>query len=257
MTCKTTQKQHTVFNSQEDLFLYLATELERYSKQATEQHISLSGGSTPKGLFSFICSTHFKKEISWSNLHFWWGDERCVKFNDSESNYGEAKRLLFDHIDIPKNNIHYIPLDLTNSIEDYQLAAETYASDMKQNIPLHKNFPVYDWILLGVGEDGHTASLFPNEADLASHQITLCVKKPTTGEFRVSISANTIRSAKRVSYLVTGMSKAQVIAEILNEVGRYNDYPAYLIKSDQGNTEYLLDSEASHLLSSSKEGRRQ
>ena len=159
------------------------------------------------------------------------------------------KRLLFDHLEIPQQNIHFIPLDFDNSIEGYQLVTESYASNMKHVIPIRNDYPVYDWILLGIGEDGHTASIFPNETNLETSDITLCVLKPSTNEFRVSLSANTIRSAKRITYLVTGRSKALVISEILRKSGRYKEYPAYLIQSEQGKTEYLLDSEASILLS--------
>lgn len=248
MTQNSVSKCHTVFKTKDALFFYLASELKRYSDLDSEQHISLSGGSTPKAFFSYIISNDFKYSITWNNLHFWWGDERCVEFSDEQSNYGEAKRLLFDFIDIPKENIHFIPLDLENSIEDYQLVAEAYASKMKQEMTLHNEYPVYDWILLGIGEDGHTASLFPEDTDLNCSDIALCVLKPITNEFRVSISANTIRHAKRVSYLVTGISKAKVISEILNEDGNFKDYPAYLICSEEGLTEYLLDAEASYLI---------
>ena len=248
MTIENADKKHTVFTTKEALFSFLADELQRYSELEVEQHISLSGGSTPKGLFAYITSTEFKNSIRWQNLHFWWGDERCVEFKDEQSNYGEAKRLLFDHIEIPKRNIHFIPLDLINTIEDYQLVSASYASKMKQEMPLINEYPVYDWILLGIGEDGHTASLFPNETDLETSDATLCVLKPITNEFRISLSANTIRSAKRITYLATGLSKAHVISEILKKEGHYNDYPAFLIQSAQGKTEYLLDSEAGNLV---------
>jgi 6-phosphogluconolactonase len=165
MTIESVDKKHVIFKTKEALFFFLANELQRYSEFEVTQHISLSGGSTPKGLFSYITSSQFKQSIQWQNLHFWWGDERCVEFKDEQSNYGEAKRLLFDHIDIPKRNVHVIPLDLFNTIEDYQLVAESYASKMKQVISIINEYPVYDWILLGVGEDGHTASLFPFETD--------------------------------------------------------------------------------------------
>jgi 6-phosphogluconolactonase len=248
MTIESADIKYTIFKTKEALFFFLANELQRYSELEVTQHISLSGGSTPKGLFSYITSTQFKNSIQWHNLHFWWGDERCVEFKELQSNYGEARRLLFDHIEIPKRNIHFIPLDLVNTIEDYQIVSESYSSKMKQEMPIINEYPVYDWILLGVGEDGHTASLFPNETDLDTSDITLCVLKPITNEFRISLSANAIRSAKRITYLATGRSKARVISDILKQEGGYHDYPAYLIQSEQGITEYLLDSDASNLL---------
>lgn len=243
---------YSMFNSPEELFLYLAGELERYSKLPNKQHISLSGGTTPKAFFNFIVASTFKGTINWSNLNFWWGDERCVEFTDEQSNYGEAKRLLFDHINIPSENIHFLPLDLENSIEDYHVVAEAYACKMKQEMPIENNYPIYDWIILGVGTDGHTASLFPNEYELQETATAICVLKPNTNEFRVTITANTISSAKRVSYLVTGSSKARVIADILLQHNAYESYPAYMIKSKTGKTEYLLDAGAGLFLTANE-----
>ncbi len=241
-------QSYTIFNSNDELFSYLAAELERYSHLSTVQHILLSGGSTPKGLFSYIRSSGYKHRINWSNLNFWWGDERCVHYQDVQSNYGEAKRLLFDHIDIPSQNIHFIPIELNHNFADYEFLAEDYANKMRQIMSLKENIPVYDWVMLGIGEDGHTASLFPNETDLASQKISLCVQKPITNEYRITLSANTLRSAHRISYLVTGKSKAHVVHEILQEVGDCKDYPAYHIRSESGLTEYLLDADAGYLL---------
>jgi 6-phosphogluconolactonase len=243
-----TKAAFTVFKETDEIFLYLATELERYSREPNKQHISLSGGSTPKGLFNFIVNSKFKDCINWSNLHFWWGDERCVEFSDEKSNYGEAKRLLFDHVAIPDVNVHFIPLDLINTIEDYHLVAEDYATKMKLEICIENDFPIYDWVLLGVGEDGHTASLFPGEFNLDDDQIACCVLKPLTNEFRITISAKTIQSSKRITYLVTGRSKAKIMSEILHENGHFKSYPAFLIQSIKGRTEYLLDKDAAYLL---------
>lgn len=243
---------YTIFNTTDDLFVFLATELKRYSECAEIQHISLSGGSTPKGLFRFITRSEFKDSITWPNLHFWWGDERCVSFSDPQSNYGEAKALLFDHVDIPQSNLHIMPVDTFNPLKISNSAAQRYSNEMLEYLPQINNYPKFDWILLGVGEDGHTASLFPNMTNLDTESPTLLVLKPNTNEYRLSLSAHTLRAAKRISYLITGQSKAEVVAEIILKRGQFSSYPAYLIRAESGQTEYLLDTDASSLLINKK-----
>lgn len=254
MTPLMTKHPYSVFNDQDSLFEYLASELLSYSHLGQPQHISLSGGSTPKGLFHYIVSSRFKRDIQWQHLHFWWGDERCVDFADEQSNYGEAQRLLFDHVDIPKQNLHAIPLDVKSSIEDYHLVAEAYASRMKKHIPMNECYPVYDWVLLGVGTDGHTASLFPEQCYYDDQAIALCVLKPGTNEFRVTLSAKAISAAKRISYLALGLSKASVMSAIIKKQGLYQHYPAANIYALNGSTEYLLDTESGHALLHSEIG---
>lgn len=243
-----TNVPYTVFQTTDELFYFLASEFERYSQCSDIQHISLSGGSTPKGLFTFIVNSKFQASIKWSNLHFLWGDERCVDFSNDQSNYGEAKRLLFDHIDIPTNNLHFMAVDACDNTKAYANAAVLYSNEMNKYLVKNAKFPEFDWILLGIGDDGHTASLFPNTDNLDSECLTLLVLKPNTSEYRVSLSASTIRAAKRISYLVTGKSKAKVVAEIISEQDNFNTYPAYLIRAESGATEYLLDRQASSLL---------
>ena len=243
-----THTLYTVFQNIDDLFFYLASELERYSHCAEIQHISLSGGSTPKGLFTFLVNTKFKSSIKWPNLHFWWGDERCVDFSDEQSNFGEAKRLLFDHITIPENNLHFMPVDALHTIKAYENAAMLYSNELNKYLVMNGQHPEFDWVLLGIGDDGHTASLFPNTVDFDSKGLTLLVLKPNTNEFRISLSATIIRAAKRISYLVTGQSKAQVVSDIIDQKGDFDSYPAFLIRSESGSTEYLLDEQASSLL---------
>tara|TARA_R110002167_G_scaffold54096_1_gene154414 strand:- start:1240 stop:1980 length:741 start_codon:yes stop_codon:yes gene_type:complete len=245
-----TNAPYTVFQTSDELFFFLASEFERYSHCAEIQHISLSGGSTPKGLFTYIVNSNFKVSIKWSNLHFWWGDERCVGFSDAQSNYGEAKRLLFDHINIPINNLHAMPVDECDTTKAYENASMVYSNEMIKNLAMNGQFPKFDWVLLGVGDDGHTASLFPNVTDLNTERFALLVLKPNTNEYRISLSAKTIRAAKRISYLVTGNSKAKVISDIILEKGDFNTYPAYLVRTESGCTEYLLDQQASSLLAS-------
>jgi 6-phosphogluconolactonase len=252
-------KRH-VYPTPDALFEYVACELERYSLMPVSQHICLAGGSTAKALFSYIVASDYRFSIHWKNLHFWWGDERCVPANHSQSNYGQAKQALFDHISIPHDHIHpIISEELSEGSDALSGAACQRALDqfnlklnqlLEVQSPLHDALahPKFDWILLGVGEDGHTASLFPGETDLDAHENALLVTKPGTVEKRISLSANCIASARRVSFMVSGKSKARVVADIFEHAEGASAYPAALVRSRSGETDYYLDQDAASIL---------
>src|SRR5690606_13772200 len=109
-------------------------------------------------------------------------------------------------------------------------------------------YPKFDWIMLGIGEDGHTASLFPDDADLNAHEYAMLVTKPGTNEHRITLSANCINAARRVSYIVSGTSKARVIADIFEHTDIARSYPAAIIRSRSGETDYYLDQDAAGIL---------
>ena len=250
------EKNYTVFDSKLALFSFIAGELKQYSLMPNEQHICLSGGSTPKALFAYILANDFVHSIQWNKLHFWWGDERCVSEKDEQSNYGEAMRLFFNYIDIKKSNIHPISISKNDLEKDnFESSLERFTREMNVCLPQDSNLPIFDWILLGVGDDGHTASLFPDTLNLELKSPALLVLKPETSEFRISLSAKTISTAKRISYLVTGESKADVIQQILTKQTEAEMYPAALISSECGQTNYLLDEQAGSLLQTTDQRR--
>jgi len=252
-------KRH-VYDSPESLHDYIASELERYSGMPKPQHICLSGGSTPKALFRFIVAQPYRTRINWHNLHFWWGDERCVPIDDPESNYGQAKSLLFDHVDIPEAHLHPIIRSESSlshkalSEDDFRQALEAFIASLNKLFEarslLHDAFayPRFDWVLLGIGEDGHTASLFPADFNAEESASAILVIKPGTSDYRISLSARCIESARRVSYLASGKAKARVLAEIFSHAESAQSYPATLIRSTSGETDYYLDRDAAELL---------
>lgn len=233
-----------IFSRLDDLYHKLAEELVTLSTDSTIKHIALSGGSTPKGFFQFVVSSKFAKEINWNNLHFWWGDERFVDYDDVQSNFGEAHRILFNHISIPPVNLHPVPVKFIDDHKSVESLASLYGQTIQNIIPGHNGVPSFDWIWLGVGEDGHTASLFPAHYDVNDQRLVLAQLKPVTNEQRISLSAKLISHATRVTYLVTGTSKANIMAEIINKTGNYASYPAFNIQSEIGLTEYWLDNGA-------------
>ncbi|AHG72535.1 hypothetical protein X781_3860 [Mannheimia sp. USDA-ARS-USMARC-1261] len=217
----------------------IAAEFKTYSEQNRPVHISLSGGSTPKLLFKTLAQVPFNTEIQWQNLHFWWGDDRMVSPTDPESNYGEVQKLLFDHINIPAENIHRICGE-----EPVEQELARFSQELTACVPNLE----FDWIILGMGTDGHTASLFPHQTDFDDQNIAVIAKHPETGQVRISKTASLIEKAKRITYLVTGAAKAEILKEIQTTPAENLPYPAAKIKAKNGVTEWILDSEAAKYL---------
>ncbi|SIO92558.1 6-phosphogluconolactonase [Vibrio spartinae] len=230
---------HKIFQTADEVVHSLADDLKTYSEQGRPVHISLSGGSTPKMLFKLLASAPYATSIQWHNLHFWWGDERCVAPDDAESNYGEANALLFSQIQMPAENIHRILGE-----NDPTSEVERFAQEMLAQVPTQDGTPVFDWILLGVGADGHTASLFPRATHYQDPALALVASHPESGQLRVSKSARVLQAAKRISYLVLGAGKADIVHEIHTTAAEALPYPAAKVQSSQGETEWYLDKDA-------------
>ncbi|MEH6453379.1 MAG: 6-phosphogluconolactonase [Psychromonas sp.] len=217
----------------------LANDLLSFSLQQKVMHISLSGGSTPKMLFKLLAQAPFAESIQWNNLHFWWGDERCVPADDAESNFGEANSLLFSQVALPAENIHRI-----RGEDDPEIEVKRFANEMAEVIPCVHGTPVFDWILLGVGADGHTASLFPGVTNYEDENLSVIASHPESGQLRISKTAKVLQAAKRVSYLVLGAGKTQIVSEIHTTPASQLPYPAAKIQSATGETEWFLDASA-------------
>ncbi|MGD8115313.1 6-phosphogluconolactonase [Vibrio sp. TRT 29B02] len=230
---------HKIFPTAEQVVASLADDMKAYSELGRPVHISLSGGSTPKMLFKLLASDTYATSIQWNNLHFWWGDERCVAPDDVESNYGEANALLFSQVNLPRENIHRIRGEDEPAVE-----AKRFAEEMAAVIPCENGTPVFDWILLGVGADGHTASLFPNQTNYQDENLSVLASHPESGQIRVSKTAKVLEAAKRISYLVLGAGKVDIVNEIHTTPANELPYPASKIQSKTGLTEWYLDSDA-------------
>ncbi|NBH75600.1 6-phosphogluconolactonase [Rodentibacter pneumotropicus] len=228
-----------IFDTAQQAVEKIAQELKIYSEQQRPIHISLSGGSTPKLLFKTLAEAPYNTEIHWENLHFWWGDERMVSSQSPESNYGEVQKLLFDHIQIPTENIHRI-----RGENEPHFELERFQEELSAVIP----DGVFDWIILGMGADGHTASLFPYQTNFDDENLAVIAKHPESGQIRISKSAKLIEQAKRITYLVTGEGKAEILKEIQTTPTENLPYPAAKIKAKNGVTEWYLDKSAAALL---------
>jgi 6-phosphogluconolactonase len=203
-------------------------------------HVALSGGNTPKAWFDYLADQKATK-IPWKKIHFYWGDERCVPPDHPESNYGMTKKHLFDHIPVPESDIHRICGECVP-----KEAAVTYGNLLSATLPV-RSLPQFDLVILGLGDDGHTASIFPHEIDLwDSDEICVVATHPVSGQHRISLSGRLINNAKEVAFLITGIAKADKVNVILNESPESANYPAALVKSKI--THWFLDKDAASLL---------
>jgi 6-phosphogluconolactonase len=234
-----------IFDSAESLVQALSESfIQMISESGQENvHVALSGGSTPRLFFKQLAQDG--KNASWQNVHFYWGDERCVPENHPESNFGMTKKYFFDRIDIPDQNLHRI------KGEEYPTEeAERYGRQLIQSISRHENnYPVFDWVILGLGEDGHTASIFPrDETVIHSKKICEVAEHPQTSQKRITLTLPVINSADKISFLVTGVIKSNIIKEIFNSTDSKSIYPATMVQSNNNPVEWYLDKTAASKL---------
>ncbi|MDD2551737.1 MAG: 6-phosphogluconolactonase [Dysgonamonadaceae bacterium] len=206
--------------------------------------IALSGGTTPKSLFDYWAKNH-AEDIEWSKIKFFWSDERCVWPDNDDSNYKIAKDHLFDHLPISQENIFRI-----RGENDPYKEARSYSDLLLNEVEQVNGIPQFDIIMLGMGEDGHTASIFPHEMNLwDSSNLCVVATHPKTRQMRVSLSGRTINAAKNVAFLVTGAAKAKKVQAVIEDKEKAQEkYPAAKVQPTSGNLIWFLDSKAAKLL---------
>lgn len=211
------------------------------SMEKSMLHIALSGGSTPKLLFDLLASDYHHL-IPWRKLHFYWGDERCVPPTHSDSNYKMTLSHLLSKIDIPAENIHRVLGE-----NDPEQEAARYSVEILKNVPNKDFLPRFDIIILGMGPDGHTASIFPHQMELLSaSRICEVATHPESGQKRITLTGNVLNQAAIIAFLVTGGNKKMKVSEILNKNGNWKLYPAAHIKPVNGELHWFLDESASN-----------
>lgn len=213
-------------------------------KKSGSINVALSGGSTPKAIFDYWASLP-KGEIDWSMIKFFWGDERCVSPTDEESNYRMTKEHLLEHIDIPESNIFRIKGENPPSEEQY-----IYADILCSEVEHSGCIPSFDIMILGMGDDGHTASIFPYQRNLwFSPQLCIEATHPNSGQKRISLTGKVINASKNIAFLVTGKNKADKVKEIIEmPYESAKIYPAALVKPSEGNLLWFLDDDAAKLI---------
>lgn len=189
-----------------------------FTRKAIERrgwcHVALSGGSTPRALFELLATAEFARQVLWDRVHVWWSDERDVLHEHVDSNFRMASESLLSHVPIPSSNVHPVHTELGAAA-----AAAEYEREMREafEMPLDAaGWPVFDLILLGMGEDGHTASLFPGAAALEpGDRLVLADHVAKLNADRVTFTAPLINAADTVIFLVAGAGKAQMLRRVL------------------------------------------
>ena len=205
--------------------------------------VALNGGSTPIRLFQLLAAD-FRETVDWSKMHIFWGDERCVPTSDPGSSYGQARDLFLRHVPIEESNVHRVKGELppVDAAADYAGTLEEFASP-----PLE--FPRFDLVYLGMGEDGHTASLFPESpVDVTEPVVPVTAHYQDRPANRVTLTPLVFNQARTIAFMVTGEKKAPALAEVLSN--RYNPelYPAQRIEPKDGKTIWFVDEDVASKL---------
>ena len=240
------RQRNYIYPDKDSLVAAFVCEFQNFLSEREESgvpvHIAFSGGSTPLDLFRKLAEETSAGD--WSGIHLYWVDERCVPPEHADSNYGNAHKLLISPLGLPAGQVHRI-----RGEEDPEEEARRYAGLLKDHLPLRDGYPEFDWIWLGLGSDGHTASIFPGQLALwKSEHACVATTHPDTGQHRITLSGGVINAARRVSFLASGRSKAGVLKEILMKEGNFLDYPAAYVNPHTDYLEWYLDKEATTLL---------
>jgi 6-phosphogluconolactonase len=245
-----TDREIKVFPNVDALNDWARGEIVRLSQAAIAERgiftIALSGGSTPEKLYRLLAEDNFQNRINWHQTHFFFGDERLAAPDAEESNFRMANDALFSAGGVPAQNIHRF---LTEQ-GDARLAAEKMENEMRVFFGLAENeLPHFDLILLGMGADGHTASLFPATAALKETKRLVTenyVEKLQT--FRLTFTASMINQARHIIFLIAGEDKAEALREVLKGEYEPEKYPAQLVQPDGGKLLFLIDEKAAFRL---------
>jgi len=205
-------------------------------KTKAELNIALSGGNTPKEFFKKL-AVEYSKKIEWNRINFYWVDERCVEPASEESNFGNAYNTLFKNISISLARLHRIKGESPAEKESVR-----YSELVEHSVPPKNSLPEFDIILLGIGEDGHTASIFPNQMKLLqSGKLYDVAYHPITNQARITMTGQLINNARIIYFLVSGRNKEDLVRSILDGSEKAKQYPANYIKPVNGELFWMLD----------------
>ena len=200
---------------------------------------AISGGSTPRRLYSLLGSDAYRDQVDWQRVHLFWADERCVPRDDEASNFRTAFESLLSRVALPEKNIHRIKGE-----ETPDKAARDYGEEIRRFFGESERSR-FDLIILGVGEDGHTASLFPGSKSLEeTTRLAIPVYLEETKKNRITLTLPVLNNAAQILFLVTGPSKATALSEIFGDGEKRKLLPAGLINPDHGEAIWLMDQEA-------------
>ena len=229
----------TIWKDSEAMSLAAAHFFVAACHQAIDKHgrfsVALSGGSTPRRLYELLASPAFNKNIPWKNVFLFWSDERFVPHSSPESNFHMVKESLLDHIDIPPKNIFAVPItgNPDQCGQQYELAIKKFFDHKASS---------FDWVLLGTGEDGHTASLFPHTKVLAENRRLIReVWVPEKQTWRITFTYPLINKARQIIFLVAGKEKAHGVSAVFNKRAK-KIFPVQYVNPER--SMWLLDEKA-------------
>jgi 6-phosphogluconolactonase len=243
--------QIIVLDDSQALFVRAAEEIVHVSGEAICTHgqfaLALTGGNTPADVYSLI-ATRFHLSVDWNAVHLFWGDERCVPPDDPDSNYGMANRIMLSKLSLDPGQIHRM-----RGEADPEIAASEYENELRNFFSLNEGeFPRFDLILLGLGDNVHIASLFPGSPALhETRRLAVAVEVDAPQRKRITLTPPVLNNAARVMFIVSGKNKAEAVKLALEGPRNPDEYPAQIIDANQGEVMWLLDRPAASLLSSS------
>jgi 6-phosphogluconolactonase len=238
-----------VFESPEQLALAAAKRFVECAEEVLSESdrfcVALAGGNTPRRVYELLATKPLAMQVDWSKVHLFFGDERAVPPDHPDSNYAMVYEALISKVAVPATNVHriYGEGDVNENARRYQNHLRSFFSG--------QSWPRFDLVLLGMGEDGHTASLFPNsEALNEKSRWVVATRNEQSGQDRITLTLPVFNQAKRVMFLVVGDKKAQRLKEVLRLQPASEQLPAQAIKPVNGALEWLVDAAAASLLPS-------
>ncbi|MCH8818895.1 MAG: 6-phosphogluconolactonase [Acidobacteria bacterium] len=249
------ERQLVVCDNLEDLGRRTAELFVTLATKAVTSHgrfsVALSGGETPRALHSQLQSDAYVARVPWSEVYVFWGDERYVPHDHPDSNYGMARATMLDQVPIPDENIFPVP----TGKGDAESAAGQYQETLRSFFNLDQGEqPQFDLIVLGMGEDGHTASLFPDTAALEnSSEVVVANYLEKLDAHRVTLTIPAINQATFVVFLIAGASKASALKEVLEGPYQPNRFPSQFVQPTNGKLLFLVEFEAARELAATGE----
>jgi 6-phosphogluconolactonase len=238
-----------IFKSIDELSHFFAQKIETGIQQLPQGEfysIALSGGSTPRKVFEYI-ALHFKQKIDWQKVQVFWSDERCVDPESEESNYRMAKESLLERVPIPLENVFRIHGETDPSEE-----AERYSETIRKHVSSQHIIPQFDLMMLGLGDDGHTVSIFPGSQQLFnSDKLCEVAENPYSKQKRITVTGKIINHSRTAVFLVIGESKAEMVSRIIEKKQGYEQFPASMVGLEEGELIWLLDEKAANKLDNS------
>jgi 6-phosphogluconolactonase len=231
-----------VLTTPQELFEAAAEEVVNAANQAIAERgrftLALSGGSTPKALFTLL-ATNARSALAWDRTYFFWSDERHVPPTDADSNYRMALEAMLSKVPVPAGNVFRIPAEM----KDAAAAAEAYEQTLRKFFGVEPgHFPHFDLILLGLGPDGHTASLFPGTVALREKsRLVVANWVEKLKAHRITFTLPLLNAARKVMFLVSGTDKAAVLKSVLESDAPGEQFPAKLVQPDDGTVIWFVD----------------